>query len=47
MQIFWVKNSLVLKTNQGNARYIKSEVAASRSEVWACAQVKYCTEGAK
>ena len=25
---------------------IKSEVAASRSEVWAIAQVKYCTYGA-
>jgi hypothetical protein len=27
-------------------KYFNSEVAASRSEVWAVAQVKYCTYGA-
>ena len=28
-------------------KYFNSEVAASRSEVWAIAQVKDCAEGAK
>jgi hypothetical protein len=30
-----------------SCKYFNSEVAASRSEVWAIAQVKYCAEGAK